>query len=173
MKLGDNTVEKWEAFARKDETSDKKLAIERRTESSLQVFKMVNSPPVIFVSFRTFVNLTNFAPEMDVLSLPSDLTTYLFSTPTVLYHCYNWYRFFYLWFVTLFVNLLCETCKFYSMFWVKIATEGRKLFLSSEYHAKWSFFKSSTLPCGFIKKKSSGISNLNLNLHHHVNTCIL
>ena len=67
-------------------------------------------------------------------------------------------HFFYLWFVTLFVNLLCETCKFYSMFWVKIATEGRKLFLSSEYHAKWSFFKSSTLPCGFIKKKSLLVS---------------
>ena len=62
---------------------------------------MVNSPPVIFVSFRTFVNLTNFAPEMDVLSLPSDLTTYLFSTPTVLYHCYNWYP--------LFLPLVCHT----------------------------------------------------------------
>ena len=79
----------------------KKLAIERTTMSSLQVFKMVNRPPVIFVSFPTFVNLINFAPVMKILSLPSDFTTYLFSTPTVLYHCYNWYP--------IFLPLVCHT----------------------------------------------------------------
>ena len=75
--------------------------MERTTESSLQIFKMVNPPPVIFVSFRTFVNLINFAPEVKILLLPSDFTTYLFSTPTVLYHCYNWYP--------IFLPLVCHT----------------------------------------------------------------
>ena len=37
--------------------------------------------------------------------------------------------------------------------------------MASESHVKWSFFKSSTLPGGFIQNSSS-ISNLNLNLHH-------
>ena len=37
--------------------------------------------------------------------------------------------------------------------------------MSAESHTKCIFFKSSTLPGGFIKNSSS-ISNLNLNLHH-------
>ena len=37
--------------------------------------------------------------------------------------------------------------------------------MASESHVKWSFFRSSTLPGGFIQN-SSRISNLNLNLHH-------
>ena len=153
MKLGDNTVEKWEAFTRKDETSDKKLAIERRTESSLQVFKMaILLQLFLFLFERLWIWLTLHLKWMFFHFL---WTSPLISSPP-LQCCITviiGIHFFYLWFVTLFVNLLCETCKFYSMFWVKIATEGRKLFLSSEYHAKWSFSKSSTLPCGFIKKK--------------------
>ena len=89
------------------------------TKSSLQVSKQVNAPPVDFVFvffFGKFVNSINFAQEMRILpqfpqTSPLTSSTLLQRSVTVVgvqFFCY--------WFVTLFVNLLCETCKFSSTF---------------------------------------------------------
>ena len=97
--------------------------------NSLMTFEVVadicfgaGPPPVLLLSFRQLVNSV-LADEWRFFHFSRASATVRFSTPTAFTAAVIFVQtFFYFWFVTLLVNLLCRICKFSSTFSVKTKT---------------------------------------------------